>query len=225
MALFRWFLNFIPNGLTGPTLGLVLAMLLILTGWKGPAFSGQDQENLIDLFEADGKVVAVCLGRHQITQSLRSGEAVLWMAAQGRVGGVVTSQRLLAVTAGAQVWQTLPLGLDESEACRWFISENLVLVVSQDRAIVFDADAGAFGETRIRIRDRFLAGGADRDVAVAVLSGHALGYMPGMAAFADIRLHRNESLEQLKISQARAVLRTSERLLSFSAGQWRAQPL
>jgi hypothetical protein len=57
----------------------------------------------------------------------------------------------------------------------------------------------------------------ERYVAVVITSSRAFGLAAESAAFTEINLRMNESIEEIKLTYSKATVRTSDRLLTFEA--------
>lgn len=191
------------------------------------AHAEEDPEDMVDIFETDGKIIAVIEGRNTHPLTLRSRETLLWSKSDGYLGGVLTNYRFLVVSTSSGGWQELPLRKGESEKAVTTLSPYLALLVGKDRAVGFDALNDRFIETRLHIKDKLVAAKTGKRVAVVILSGHAYGLASGASAFDEIRLRNRETTESVKITSGKAILQTSDRLLFFEASGtgWREYPL
>ncbi|MCG8551904.1 MAG: hypothetical protein MI799_15995 [Desulfobacterales bacterium] len=191
------------------------------------AHAEEDPEDMVDIFEADGKIIAVIEGRNTQPLMLRSREILLQSMADGYLGGVLTNHRFLVISTSSGGWQALALRKGESEKAVTALSPCLALLVGKDRAVGFDARNDRFIETRLHIKDKLVTVKMGKKVAVVILSGHAYGLAAGASAFDEIRLRNRETTESVKITSGKAILQTSDRLLYFDASgaSWREYPL
>lgn len=191
------------------------------------AYAEEDPEDMVDIFEADGEIIAVIEGKNTRPLMLRSRETVLWNRSDGYLGGVLTNYRFLVVSTSSGGWRELPLRKGESEKAVTALSPYLVLLVGKNRAVGFDALNNRFIETRLPINDNPVTVKTGQKVAVVILSGRAFGLTSGASAFDEIRLRTREATESVKITSGKAVIQTSDRLLYFEASgaSWREYPL
>ena len=181
------------------------------------SYAEEEIEDLIDIAESKGKIIAIIEGRKTITFDLRPDEKVLWSGSRGYLGAFLTDQHFFVISTSLNAWQALPLRLDESGKGVASLSEYIALLVTGDRAIGFDATSNRFIETQLPIHDELLAAEAEKYVAVVITSSRAFGLAAKTWAFKQIPLHVRETFEAIKITSSKAVVRTSDRLLTFEA--------
>ena len=179
------------------------------------SYAEEDIEDLIDIAESKGKIIAIIEGRKTITFDLRLNEKVLWSGSRGYLGAFLTDQHFFVISTSLNSWQALPLRLDESGKGVASLSEYIALLVTKDRAVGFDATYNRFIETLLPIHDELLAAEAERYVAVVITSSRAFGLAAESTAFTEINLRKSESLEKIKLTYSKATIRTSDRLLTF----------
>jgi hypothetical protein len=187
------------------------------------AYDGEEIEDLIDIAESRGKIIAIIEGTRTISFDLRPNEKVLWSGSRGYLGAFLTDQHFFVISTSLNAWQALPLRLDESGEAAASLSPYIALLVTKDRAVGFDAAANRFIETLLPIDDEPLAAKADRYVAVVITSSRAYGLAAEADAFAEINLQLGETLEDIKLTHRKAAVRTSDRLLTFeiSGSPWK----
>ncbi len=181
------------------------------------SYAEEEIEDLIDIAESKGKIIAIIEGRKTITFDLRPNEKVLWSGSRGYLGAFLTDQHFFVISTSLDAWQALPLRLDESGKGVASLSEYIALLVTRDRAIGFDATSNRFIETLLPIHDELLAAQAERYVAVVITSSRAFGLAAESSAFTEIHLRVGETLEAIKLTYSKATVRTSDRLLTFEA--------
>jgi len=181
------------------------------------SYAQEDIEDLIDIAESKGKIIAIIEGRKTITFDLRPNEKVLWSGSKGYLGAFLTDLHFFVISTSLNSWQALPLRLDESGKGVASLSEYIALLVTKDRAVGFDATSNRFIETLLPIHDELLAAEVERYVAVVITSGRAFGLAAESTAFTEINLRLNESIEEIKLTYSKATVRTSDRLLTFEA--------
>jgi hypothetical protein len=191
------------------------------------SYAEEEIEDLIDIAESKGKIIAIIEGRKTVTFDLRPNEKVLWSGYRGHLGAFLTDQHFFVISTSLNAWQALPLRLDESGKGVASISPYIALLVTKDRAVGFDATANRFIETLLPIQDALLAAEVERYVAVVITSSRAFGLAAETSAFIEINLRMSESIEEVKLTYRKATVRTSDRLLTFEASgsTWREHRL
>jgi len=181
------------------------------------SYAQEDIEDLIDIAESKGKIIAIIEGRRTITFDLRPNEKVRWSGSKGYLGAFLTDLNFFVISTSLNSWQVLPLRLDESGKGVAYLSEYIALLVSKDRAVGFDATSNRFIETLLPIQDELIAAAVERYVAVVITSGRAFGLAAESSAFTEIFLRGGETIEEIKLTYSKATVRTSDRLLTFEA--------
>jgi hypothetical protein len=179
------------------------------------SYAEEDLEDLIDLFESNRKIIAVIEGNKTNAVNLRLEETVLWHGSSGYMGALLTNHSFYVISVSSGRWQSLPLKIQESEKAAASLSPYIALLVTKDRAVVFDAASSRFIETPLPIYDELVSVKVENFVAVVVTSGRAFGFAEGTSAFAMIPLRVRETVESVKITSGKAVIHTSDRLLTF----------
>jgi hypothetical protein len=180
------------------------------------SYAEEEIEDLIDIAESKGKIIAIIEGRRTITFDLRPNEKVLWSGSRGYLGAFLTDQHFFVISTSLNAWQPLPLSLGVSGGVA-SISPYIALLVTADRAIGFDATANRFIETQLPLNDELIAAEAERYVAVVITSSRAFGLAAETSAFAEIHLRVGETIGAIKLTYSKATVRTSDRLLTFEA--------
>src|SRR5210317_605315 len=104
-----------------------------------PAYTEEEIEDLIDIAESKGKIIAIIEGEKTITFDLRPNEKVLWSGSRGYLAAFLTDLHFFVISTSLNAWQALPLKLDESEKAVVALSPYIALLATRDRAIGFDA--------------------------------------------------------------------------------------
>jgi len=196
---------------------LISTICLLIFGFTISPHAEQEIEDLIDIAESKGKIVAIIEGRKAITFDLRPNEKVLWSGSKGHLGAFLTDQHFFVISTSLNAWRALPLRLDESEKGVASLSEYIALLVTKDRAVGFDAASNRFIETQLPFQDELISAEVERYVAVVITSSRAFGLASGSSAFTEIFLQGGETIEEIKLTYSKATVRTSDRLLSFEA--------
>lgn len=197
----------------------LLLSLICLSILAAPlcAFADEEIEDLIDIAESKGKIIAIIEGRKTVTFNLRPDEKVLWSGSRGYLGVFLTDHHFLVISVSSGAWQALPLKLDESAKGLVRLSPFIALLVAKDRAVGFDATANRFVETHLPLDDELIAAEAEKYVAVVITSSRVFGLAVESSAFIENMLGIDEAIEAVKLTSSKATVRTSERLLSFEA--------
>jgi hypothetical protein len=190
---------------------------LFIFGFTISSYAEEEIEDLIDIAESKGKIIAIIEGRRTITSDLRPDERVLWSDSRGYLGAFLTDQHFFVISTSLNAWRPLPLRLDESAKGAASLSPYIALLVTKDRAVGFDATSNRFIETRLPIQDELLAAEVERYVVVVITSSRAFGLAAKSSAFTEIFLRGGESVDEIKLTYSKATVRTSERLLTFEA--------
>ena len=181
------------------------------------SYAEEEIEDLIDIAESKGKIIAIIEGGKTITFDLRPNEKVLWSGSKGYLGSFLTDLHFFVISTSSNAWQALPLRLDETGKGVASLSEYIALLVTKDRAVGFDATSNRFIETQLPIHDELLAAEVERYVAVVITSSRAFGLAAKSSAFTEIFLRVGETLEAIKLTSSKATVRTADRLLTFEA--------
>ncbi len=181
------------------------------------SYAEEQIEDLIDIAESKGKIIAIIEGSKTITFDLRPNEKVLWSGSSGYLGVFLTDQHFFVISTSLNAWQALPLRLDESGKGAASLSEYIALLVTKDRAVGFDATSNRFIETQLPLQDELLAAEVERYVAVVITSSRVFGLAAESSAFTEIFLRGGETIEEVKLTYSKATVRTSDRLLTFEA--------
>ena len=181
------------------------------------SYAEEEIEDLIDIIEAEDKIIAIIEGNKSVSIDLRLNEKVLWNGSRGDLGAILTNLHFLVISTTSNVWRALPLKLSESEKGVASLSPYLALLVTGDRAIGFDAASNRFIETQLPNHDEILVAEAEKYVAVVITSSRVFGLAVKTTAFTEKRLRNRETIESIKITASKATVRTSDRLLTFEA--------
>jgi len=196
---------------------LISTICLFIFGITISSYAEEEIEDLIDIIESKGKIIAIIEGRKTITFDLRPNEKVLWSGSRGYLGAFLTDLHFFVISSSLNAWQALPLRLDESGKGVASLSPYIALLVTGDRAIGFDATSTRFIETQLPINDELLAAEVERYVAVVITSSRAFGLAAESSAFTEINLRVSETIEAIKLTYSKVTVRTSDRLLTFEA--------
>jgi hypothetical protein len=202
---------------------LIGIICLLIFGFTISPYAEEEIEDLIDIAESKGKIIAIIEGGKTITFDLRPDEEVLWSGSRGYLGVFLTDQHFFVISTSLSAWRALPLRLDESGKGVASLSPYIALLVTKNRAVGFDATSNRFVETLLPIHDELLAAEVERYVAVVITSSRAFGLAAESSAFTQIILGIRETIEDIKLTSSKATVRTSDRLLTFetSGSAWK----
>ncbi len=197
----------------------ILTILICLTilGSTIPSYADEEIEDLIDIAESKGKIIAIIEGKKKVSFDLKPDERLLWSGSRGYLGAFLTNVHLFVISTSLDAWRRLPLKIDESEKAVVSISPYIALLVTGNRAVGFDATSNRFTETQLPLSDELITAEAEQYVAVVITSSRAFGLAVESSAFTEITFGIGESVEQIKLTSSKATVRTSERLLTFEA--------
>jgi hypothetical protein len=122
---------------------------LSIFGFTLSSHAGEEIEDLIDIAESKGKIIAIIEGSKTVTFNLRPNEKVLWSDSRGYLGAFLTDQNFFVISTSLNAWQALPLSLGESGKGFASLSEYIALLVTKDRAVGFDATSNRWKELRL----------------------------------------------------------------------------
>lgn len=205
---------------------LLLAAVLTLAAAGAPAQTRLEDVPLADVLDVlviDRELVAFdARSGGQRTVTLRLEEDVIWKGVRGKVGVVITSQRVLAIAAGSGAWQSEDKRREEVLPPNAILGDRVALVITSKRAIGFDGGTGNLLETSLGIREVVLGSRTGENVAVVATDRRALGLSPQVGGFFPTKLQLAERVESLDTSANLATLTTNRRILIFRApfGTW-----
>ena len=197
----------------------IITILVILTTllYAIPSNSKDDIEDLVDIEQADRKIIAIRDGIQASPFELRSKEEVLWLDSDGYIGALLTNERFIAISLSSSGWLEKPLRSKEAYDGSPILSPTLALLVTKERVIRFDAISHRFIEQSLRLDEEFVAAEANDYVAVVISSRRALGLASGDSGFREIRFRTSETFQSLKTTPQVVTIRTSWRILTFGA--------
>ena len=86
---------------------------MLIFGFTIASYAEEEIEDLIDIAESKGKIIAIIEGRKTITFDLRPNEKVLWSGSRGYLGAFLTNLHFFVISTTSNAWRTLPLRLNE----------------------------------------------------------------------------------------------------------------
>ena len=192
----------------------IVIIFAVLFVWALPLKGDDYIEDVIDIQELDGDVIAIREGR-AILLDLPAQEKILWSGSKGYIGAVLTNRRFLAISRSAIGWHEISLKEKETLEAITLLSEYLALLVTVDRGICFDGKNNRFIELQRPANEVFLKLAVNKYVAVVVSSHYAFGFALEGRAFNRIPFLPNEYFETLTTKAHFATIRTTKRLLIF----------
>lgn len=198
---------------------------LALCGWLALPGAAAAQfvplEDLLQIVVTPRELLAIdATGGGETPERLLLGEEVLFSMSRGRVGAVLTDQRILAVEVDSGAWQSVRYLRGESRPHQAELGDRVVLFSTNRRVLGFGNRNLA--EESIGPSEQLLLTKVSANLAVAVTSRRALALSPFTGGFFEIGLRVGERIEGLTASSDVATLTTSQRLLIFRgrAGTW-----
>jgi len=194
------------------TIVVTLATLL----YASPSNSKDVIEDSVDIEQVGRKIIAIRDGSQATPLELRLKEEVLWLDSDGYVGALLTNERFIAISLYSS-WLETPLRIEETRDGSFILSPTLALVVTKQRVIGFDAISPRFIEENRRLDEELVAAEVNDYVAVVVSSKRALGLASGGSGFREIRFLSSETVQSIRTKSRVVTVRTSWRILTFSA--------
>lgn len=184
--------------------------------------------DLLEIVVLQREILAVdASGGGQIEERLLRGEKVLQSSSQGRVGVVLTDQRILAVSTISASWQSTRYLRGEIVPESAILADRVALIMTNKRAIGFDGNSGNLIEKSLGPGERIIGSAVGENVAVVVTPRRALGLSAFTGGFFTTKIAAGEPL-QSAVAQANMVTLTlPNRLLFFRAptGSWEERNL
>ena len=193
--------------------GLLLAMIAV----PAPAQDVAGEVPLADVLEilvVDRDLLAIdAAGGGQTIARLRLDEAVVWKGARGKVGVIITDQRILVVATQSGSWQETDYGRKEQRPEKVLLGE---------RVLGFNGGSGNLVEYRLRPREQVIVARAGENIGVVVTDRQALGLSPFLGGFFTTPLKLTDRIEAVTAESNLATLTTNRRVLIFRAttGTW-----
>ena len=192
----------------------IIIIFAVVFVWTFPLEGDDYIEDLIDIQELDGDIIAIREGRVKLFD-LPSPEKILWIGSKGYIGAVLTERRFLVISKSSIGWYEISLKEKEAKEAITLLSEYLAVLVTVDRGICFDGKNNRFIEFQRPANEAFLESAVNKYVAVVVSSRYAFGLALGGEEFNKIPFLPNEYLETLKTTAHFATIRTTKRVLIF----------
>jgi len=179
--------------------------------------------DVLEILVIDREMLAIdAAGGGQTTARLRLDETVLWKGARGKVGVIITDQRILAVASQSGSWQETDYRRKEQRPESALLGERVALVITSERVLGFNGGSGNLVEYRLGPREKVLAARVGENVGVVATDRRALGLSPFQGGFFSIALNLGDQFEAISAESNLATLTVPRRSLIFRAttGTW-----
>jgi hypothetical protein len=204
--------------------GLLFAMFLLPTPIGAQRVAGEiPLADVLEVLVIDREILAIdAAGGGQTVARLRLDETVLWKRARGKVGIVITNQRILAAATQSAAWQEMDYRLNEVAPNEALLGDRVALVITSQRVVGFNGGSANLVEYGLGPRERVLAVRAGENVGVVVTNRRALGLSPFVGGFFNTPINLNDPIESVTADSNFATLISERRLLTFRAttGSW-----
>lgn len=204
---------------------LLRLVLLIAAGLMAEnALAYEEVEDLVDILATDDAFIAIVDGRRNFEEDRRSGETIAWQGAKGEVGAFLTNDRILGISITSGQWNTRYLKINEKNvAPQVLLAKHLVVMFSNQRILGFGTHTGGFFQERLPLGEPVIASAAEGQVAAVVTADRAFGLSTFRRGAAEIRFQIREQFKSVRATYSKISLRTSLRLITFTAGDavWR----
>ncbi len=174
--------------------------------------------DVLEVLVIDRDVLAIdAAGGGQTVARLRLDETVLWKRARGKVGIVITNQRILAAATQSAAWQEMDYRLNELPPTEALLGDRVAVAITSQRVVGFNGGSANLVEYRLGPHERVLAVRAGENVGVVVTDRHALCLSPFAGGFFKTPIDLNDPIESVTADSNLATLVSERRLLIFRA--------
>lgn len=205
----------------------IIFIYLAILSFAVSSYAEEEIEDQIDIIESENKIIAIIKGIKGNSFDLRANEKVLWSGSRGNLGAFLTNLNFFVISTTSNSWHVLPLKERKFEQRTASISPYIALLATKYRIIIFNAESNRFIETRIPTHDELLEAEAEKYVSVVITTGRVFGFTLGTSTFIEMPFRIRETFDSMNITASKAVVRTSDRLLTFEAknSTWREHRL
>jgi hypothetical protein len=204
------------------------ALLLVMAAFSAPGHAQNvpgevPLADVLEILVVDRDLLAIdAAGGGQTAARLRLEETVLWKGARGKVGVIITDQRILAVATQSGSWQEIDYGRTEKRPESALLGERVALAITSERVLGFNGGSGNLVEYRLGPREQVVVARAGENVGVVVTDRKALGLSPFRGGFFAISLNLGDQIEAVTAESNLATLTAGRRVLIFRAttGSW-----
>jgi hypothetical protein len=204
------------------------ALLLTMAAVSAPACAqGVAGEiplaDVLEILVVDRELLAIdAAGGGQTVARLRLEETVLWKGSRGKIGVIITDQRILAVATQSGSWQEADYRRTELRPESALLGERVAIAVTSERVLGFNGGSGNLVEYRLGPREQVVVARVGENVGVVVTDRRALGLSPFLGGFFAIPLRLGDQIEAVTAESNIATLTVGRRVLIFRAttGSW-----
>ena len=204
--------------------GLLLAMAVVSGPARAQNVAGEvPLADVLDILVVDRELLAIdAAGGGQTAARLRLKETVLWKGARGKVGVIITDQRILAVATQSGSWQETDYGRTEQRPESALLGERVALAITSERVLGFNGGSGNLVEYRLGPREKVVASRVGENVGVVVTDRRAIGLSPFLGGFFATSLTLGDQVEAVTAESNLATVTVNRRVLIFRAttGSW-----
>jgi len=204
--------------------GLLLALIAATAPARAQNIPGEvPLADVLEVLVVDRELLAIdAAGGGQTVARLRLEETVLWKGARGKVGVIITDQRVLAVATQSGSWQEVDYGRTELRPKSALLGERVALAITSERVLGFNGGSGSLVEYRLGPREKIVAARAGENVGVVVTDRQALGLSPFLGGFFATPIGLKDQIESVSAESNIATLTGGRRILIFRAttGTW-----
>ncbi len=204
--------------------GLLLAMAALSAPARAQGVAGEvPLADVLEILVVDRDLLAIdAAGGGQTVARLRLNETVLWKGARGKVGVIITDQRILAVATQSGSWQETDYRRKEVRPESALLGERVALAITSKRVLGFDGGSGNLVEYRLGPREQVIVARVGGNVGVVVNDRRALGLSPFRGGFFAIALRQRDQIKSVTAQSNLAILTGDHRILIFRAttGSW-----
>jgi len=208
--------------------GILLALAAVPAPSRAQDVAGSvPLADVLEILVVDRELLAIdAAGGGQTVARLRLHENVLWKGARGKVGVIITDQRVLAVATQSGSWQEIDFGRTETRPESALLGERVALAITSERVLGFNGGSANLVEYRLKPRERVLIARAGDNVGVVVTDRRALGLSPFLGGFFAVSLALGDPIESVTADSNLATLTSGRQLLIFRAttGTWEERP-
>jgi hypothetical protein len=179
--------------------------------------------DVLEILVVDRELLAIdAAGGGQTVARLRLNETVLWKGARGKVGVIITDQRILAVATQSGSWQETDYRRTETRPESALLGERVALAITSERVLGFNGGSGNLAEISLGVREQVVVARVGENVGVVVTDRRALGLSPFLGGFFSTALTLGDQVEAVSAESNLATLTFGRRLLIFRAttGSW-----
>jgi hypothetical protein len=204
--------------------GLLLAMAaLSAPAWAQDVAGEVPLADVLEILVVDRDLLAIdAASGGQTAARLRLDETVVWKGARGKVGVIITDQRVLAVATQSGSWQEAGYGRTELRPESALLGERVALAITSERVLGFNGGSGNLAEYRLGPREQVVVARVGENVGVVVTDRKALGLSPFRGGFFTTPIAIGDQIEAVTAESNLATLTIGRRVLIFRAttGSW-----